>query len=306
MIGEHFPRLEGSIRIFTGDTLIIKRDPNWTPTYEEENKYKIIECNLPDFLENIKAGEPIWLDDGKIGGFVFEVTDQIIRIDITHARAKGKKLRNQKGINLPNTEINQGALTEKDLADLPFVLKHADIIGLSFVNKPNDVTDLVQAIEKFKPESKNGDFTFPAIVFKIETKNALFNLPHIILEGMKLPSIGVMIARGDLAIECGFGNLAEIQEVILWICEAAHIPVIWATQVLESLAKEGLPTRAEITDAAIGQRAECIMLNKGAYIIKATRALHNILSNMQDHQTKKRALHHNLNIADKFFKMCSI
>ena len=306
IVGKYFPRLEGSIRLFVGDKLIIKRDPEWVPTQGEEKTHYIIGCSIPSFFENIKIGDPVWLDDGKIGGYVYDATDQIVTIDITHVRAKGKKLRNGKGINLPGTEINHSALTEQDLEYLPFILEHADIVGLSFVNKPKDVKDLVDAIEKLKPERKNGEFTIPTIVFKIETRSGFSNLPHIILEGMKLPSIGVMIARGDLAIECGFGNLAELQEIILWICEAAHIPVIWATQVLESLAKEGLPTRSEITDAAMGQRAECIMLNKGAYIIKATRALHNILSSMQDFQTKKRALAPNLTIAHNFFKMCTI
>jgi nitrogen regulatory protein PII len=95
-----------------------------------------------------------------------------------------------------------------------------------------------------------------------------------------------MIARGDLAVECGYERLAEIQEEILWMAEASHTPVIWATQVLESLAKSGIPSRAEITDAAMGERAECVMLNKGPYILEAVRALDNILTRMQDHQRK--------------------
>ena len=96
-----------------------------------------------------------------------------------------------------------------------------------------------------------------------------------------------MIARGDLAVECGYERLAEVQEEILWICEAAHLPVIWATQVLESLAKKGQPSRAEITDAAMGERAECVMLNKGPHIVAAVSALDDILRRMQDHQSKK-------------------
>jgi len=78
-----------------------------------------------------------------------------------------------------------------------------------------------------------------------------------------------MIARGDLLVEIGYERLAEVQEEILWLCEAAHVPVIWATQVLEGLAQKGLPSRAEITDAAMGVRAECVMLNKGPHIIEA-------------------------------------
>jgi hypothetical protein len=92
---------------------------------------------------------------------------------------------------------------------------------------------------------------------------------------------GVMIAHGDLAVECGFERMAEVQEEILWICEAAHTPVIWATQVLESLAKTGMPSRAEVTDAAMSERAECVMLNKGrsptAFIVSSRRRVRRVL-----------------------------
>jgi pyruvate kinase len=101
---------------------------------------------------------------------------------------------------------------------------------------------------------------------------------------------GVMIARGDLAVECGYERMAEVQEQILWACEAAHLPVVWATQVLETLARTGLPSRAEITDAAMGERAECVMLNKGPHILDALRMLDDILERMQSHQSKKRPL----------------
>jgi pyruvate kinase len=107
---------------------------------------------------------------------------------------------------------------------------------------------------------------------------------------MRGEKVGVMIARGDLAVECGWERLAEVQEEILWICEAAHVPVVWATQVLETVAKDGRPSRAEITDAAMGQRAECVMLNKGPHILDAIRILDNILRRMQEHQRKKRTL----------------
>lgn len=98
-------------------------------------------------------------------------------------------------------------------------------------------------------------------------------------------SAGIMIARGDLAVECGYERLAEVQEEILWIAEAAHTPVIWATQVLESLAKTGLPSRAEVTDAAMGERAECVTLNKGPHIgstLIPTRASISFPSQLQE------------------------
>ncbi|KAA8533629.1 hypothetical protein F0562_030937 [Nyssa sinensis] len=116
------------------------------------------------------------------------------------------------------------------------------------------------------------------IVLKIETKGGFEKLPLMLLEAMKSPNpLGVMIARGDLAVECGWERLADIQEEILSICSAAHIPVIWATQVLESLVKSGVPTRAEITDVANGRRASCVMLNKGKHILEAVSTLDTIL-----------------------------
>ena len=112
-------------------------------------------------------------------------------------------------------------------------------------------------------------------------------LPNLVLAAMRHHPAGVMIARGDLAVEGGYERMAEVQEEILWVCEAAHMPVIWATQVLESLAKKGMPSRAEIMDAAMGERAECVMLNKGPHIVEAVKALDDILRRMQDHQAKK-------------------
>jgi len=104
---------------------------------------------------------------------------------------------------------------------------------------------------------------------------------------MGLHPMGVMIARGDLAVELGSVRMAEIQEEILWICEAARVPVIWATQVLETLAKDGLIDRPEITDAAMSVRAECVMMNKGPFITDAVVILNDILTRMDAHQYKK-------------------
>ena len=108
-----------------------------------------------------------------------------------------------------------------------------------------------------------------------------------------------MIARGDLAAEIGFERLAEVQEEIMWACEAAHIPVIWATQVLDSLARTGQPSRAEVTDAAMAVRAECVMLNKGPHIVEAIGVLDSILVRMQSHHQKKRSLLRRLRAWDR-------
>jgi len=203
---------------------------------------------------------------------------------------KAVRLRADKGINLPESDLRLAAMTAKDIEDLSFVAQHADIVELSFANSAEDVKVLQKRLVGLGNRQ-------PAIVLKIETRRGFENLPDMLLTALRAPSCGVMIARGDLAVECGFERLAEVQEEILWLCEAAHVPVIWATQVLETLAKEGRPSRAEITDAAMGLRAECVMLNKGPYVVSAVRVLDDILRRMQAHQAKKRSMLRKLRLA---------
>jgi pyruvate kinase len=109
-----------------------------------------------------------------------------------------------------------------------------------------------------------------------------------------------MIARGDLAVEIGIERLSEIQDEILWICEAAHTPAIWATQVLESLNKSGFASRSEGTDAARSVMAECVMINKGAHLIEVLESLKDILKRSGGHRIKKRYLFRPLHIAQRF------
>ena len=213
-----------------------------------------------------------------------------LQVRITHTRKPEEKLGADKGINLPDTRLDLPALSEEDIADLPFIAAHADMVALSFTNTPEDVAELRQRLQSL-------DADHIGLVIKIETRRGFENLPEILLEALKFRACGVMIARGDLAAECGFERMAELQEEILWICESAHVPAIWATQVLEGLTKRGHATRAEITDAAMGQSAECVMLNKGPYILDAVRTLNDILQRMQDHQTKKRSMMRKLRLA---------
>jgi pyruvate kinase len=240
-------------------------------------------CSLPEVFRDARAGEPIWFDDGAIGGVIREAGPEGLEVEITHARPGGSKLAEDKGINLPATALEVPPLTEKDKEDLAFVARHADLVGYSFVQDPRDLRDLA------KEFGKQGGRT-PGLVLKIETRRAFENLPRLLLAGLRWPSVGVMIARGDLAVEAGFERLAELQEEILWFCEAAHVPVIWATQVLEHLAKDGRPSRAEVTDAAMAVRAEAVMLNKGPHVPDAVRALDGILVRMEAHQSKKTSL----------------
>jgi pyruvate kinase len=248
---------------------------------------------LPEFFDCVHPGEAIWLDDGKIGGIISKVRADEVEVKITQAPPSGAKLGAEKGINIPDSNLKVASLTASDLENLEFIAKHADLLGYSFVRTEEDVRDLEARLDQLGA-------TDLGIVLKIETRQGFENLPRLLLEAMRRRTVGVMIARGDLAIECGFQRLAEMQEEILWISEAAHVPVIWATQVLESMAKSGVPSRSEITDAAMGERAECVMLNKGPYVGEAVKALDDILHRMQAHHEKKSSMLRKLHVAAGF------
>ena len=292
---QQLPAEASFLRLRPGDALrVIAHRPNSEPVAADGPA--TIGCTLPEALAGVKPGEQIWFDDGKIGGVVEAADGGTLTVRITQARAGGEKLRNDKGINLPDTQLTLPALTAKDLQDLAFIAQHADIVALSFVNCPADVELLRQHLAQLT------DRELP-IVLKIETKRGFDELPALLLSAMQAGSCGVMIARGDLAVECGFERLAEVQEEMLWLCEAAHVPVIWATQVLESLASGGRPSRAEITDAAMGDRAECVMLNKGPRMGEAVQKLGDIMQRMQAHQHKKSAMLRHLYVAKRWTRV---
>jgi len=285
-VGELLP-LEQYITLFTGDKLILHRHPIPGEPAQYDDQGKVVQaahisCTLPEIFRAIKQGEPIFFDDGKIEGIIEEVKEDAVVISILYAKSSGSKLRADKGINLPESNLKVSGLTNKDKKDLEFVALQADTVNFSFVNNEDDVRQLQEELSKYNSNL--------GIILKIETQKGFKNLPLILLKAMQSYPIGVMIARGDLAIETGWKNFASIQEEILRICEAAHIPDVWATQVLESLAKKGVPTRSEITDASLAQRAECVMLNKGYYIDKTVRMLDKILRRSQSFQKKKEIM----------------
>ncbi len=293
-VGE-LPPVEQPIMLRAGDTLIVHRDnvPG-APAQEDMSGALIaaahIACQQPEVFEFVAAGDPVSLNDGKISGIVRSVGDEALEVEITKAKPTGSKLRGNRGINFPGSDIRLPGLTATDRKDLFFIAEHADAVSLSFVREPADITLLQEALEQF-PDRQLG------VVVKIETKRGFKNLPRLLLAAMRSYPAAVMIARGDLAVECGWERLAELQEEILWFCEAARIPVIWATQVLEQTAKKGQPSRAEISDAAMSQRADCVMLNKGPHILAAIRMLDDILRRMEKHQFKKTARMKNLSVS---------
>ena len=274
-----------SIHVENGDHLMLSRgDELGSPAvYGVSGQIMTparIGCSCDAVFKALRPGQPVWIDDGKLGALVESVTDDGAMLKVTEAGQGGVVIRSDKGLNFPETDIDLPALSEKDLEDLAFVCRHADMVGFSFVRSPSDMDVLIQELKR------RGRSDLP-IIAKIETKAAVVNLPWIILSTLARHPQGIMIARGDLAVELGSVKMSEIQEEILWLCESSHVPVIWATQVLETLAKKGRTSRPEITDAAMSVRAECVMLNKGPYILDAVRVLGDILSRMDAHQYKK-------------------
>ena len=292
------PRQPGSIPLRQGDPFILTRslEPGRPAIVDDAANSRLpaqVGVSLPEFFDSVRAGEPIWFDDGHIGGVIESVEPERAVVRITQALAGGVKLAGEKGINIPETDLHIGSLTAEDEKALEFVVQHADIVSYSFVRTPADVRSLQSRLSELGG-------THLGVILKIETRQAFANLPQLLLAAMKSRAVGIMIARGDLAVECGYQRLAEIQEEILWISEAAHVPVVWATQVLETLVKTGIPTRSEITDAAMGERAECVMLNKGPYLIEGVKVLDDILRRMGSHQDKKRSMLRRLSVATAF------
>lgn len=288
----HVPVTPHALRVVEGELILMTRDsvPGGQGVHDDGRNESLTHfcCLEPRIFDTLKAGHQLYIDDGKIRTVVEKLDERGAWLRVQQIPAGYAKLGADKGINVPDTSVEFGALTDKDLADLDFVVQHADIVGLSFVRHASDLLRLSQELILRGARGL-------AVVAKIETAEAVRNLPEILVHGAGRHSFGIMIARGDLAVEIGYARLAEIQEEILWLCEAAQVPVIWATQVLETLVKTGVPTRAEITDAAMSGRAECVMLNKGPKIIEALNAINNVITRMQAHQTKKtaqyRALH---------------
>jgi pyruvate kinase len=279
-IGPIMPQ-PANIRVQAGDRILLYRDPSRLGHEAGEGRPAGVSCTLPAVLEMAKPGHRICIDDGKITTVVRELTPEYAELEVTAPHDLPARIRSEKGLNFPDSTIDVSAFTPQDREDLRFVVEHATAVGLSFVHRPQDLVDLQKALQ----ELGRPDF---GIVIKIETREAIHRLAQLLLAGLDMPKFGVMIARGDLAVEAGFENLALVQEDILCLCEAAHVPVIWATQVLESLAKSGLPARAEITDAATGQRAECVMLNKGRFVVDAVKILADLLGSRERQRIKKR------------------
>ncbi|QGU08564.1 Pyruvate kinase [Corynebacterium occultum] len=285
--------LEQNLRLEVGDQLVLSAEQ--TPC-DPSQEPPVISCTLPEAVEAIEVGQNVLFDDGAIAAKAVDKRlnkngYREVELDIIRAKPGGTKLAAYKGINLPETDLPLPSLTADDIAHLRFVAQHADIADISFIRNAGDVSFLLDTLEQIAQESEDPEGVRNlGIVLKIETIPGYEGLPGILLEGMRHANLGVMVARGDLAVELGFERMAEVPRLIMSIAEAAHVPTIMATQVLENLAKTGLPARAEITDAAYALRAEAVMLNKGPYINDAIHILNSLSQTLGASQRKNRML----------------
>jgi pyruvate kinase len=283
-VGE-LPRQPRSPRLRVGDWIRLN-----VSGHSGDPTEHVLALPEPSVLEQIRAGERVVLDDGQLVAVVETADSDGLLCRITQTLKASSRLRSGKGIAFPDSDLSLPEIGPHDDAALDFALHHADGVGLSFVNTPRDIARITGRLKAAGPAGFG-------MILKLETRGAIRHLAAILFEALQCDAVGLMIARGDLAVELSFEKLAEMQEEILWLGEACHLPVIWATQVLDSVARTGLATRAEVTDAAMSVRAECVMLNKGPHIVTAVRMLGDIIHKMEAHQHKKRALYRSLSVA---------
>lgn len=256
----------GSIELKAGDEII------FTTEKVVGNKERVY-VSYPNLAKDVKHGERIFLDDGKMEVAVKEILDDkslLVTVSL------GGTLLPKKGVNLPDSALTMPSLTEKDIADLEFIIEQdLDWVALSFVRKAEDIVGLKQRIKDKNSKIK--------AISKIEMPEALRNLRDIIVE-----SDGIMIARGDLGVEIPVEKVPVIQKDIIRKCMHRAKPVIVATQMMESMMERTKPNRSEVTDVAnaVLEGADAVMLSgetaMGAYPVLVVETMSKIISEVEN------------------------
>jgi pyruvate kinase len=259
--------MQPGVEIISGQELIIT-------TREVVGNNELVSTSYERLPKDVKIGDMVLIDDGKIELRVKEVRD----IDVICTVVYGGSLKSRKGINLPQTKVTAPSLTEKDMQDLEFGLKHnVDWIALSFVRKATDIEILKDIINRSKSTTR--------IVAKIEKPEALENIDAIIEA-----TDAIMVARGDLGVEILMEEVPMVQKMLVEKCNKAAKPVIVATQMMESMIENPRPTRAETNDVAnaVMDGADAVMLSAetaaGKYPIEVVRSMVRTISSVEKNQ----------------------
>lgn len=260
--------MEDGVEVSAGDKI------TFTTNKIELGNAKKVYMNYKRFPKDVKKGERILLDDGKL---IFEVLEADGKTDVVAKVVQGGALKSKKGVNLPNTDISLPALTEKDVKDAIFAIEQdVDWIALSFVRHKEDIDELKELIKK------HSKYEIPVIA-KIEKPQALENIKEIVEN-----SNGIMVARGDLGVEIPAEEVPLIQKQLVLSAKAARIPVIIATQMMESMIDGLTPTRAEVNDVAnsVMDGADAVMLSGetsvGQYPVEVIQTMRKIVVSVEN------------------------
>ena len=258
---------KSGVHLEVNETVLVQTDP-------VEGTEKVFSINYSRLPEDVKKGELILVDDGKL---MLEVTKTDRKKQITCKVIQGGMLSSNKGVNFPNTRISMPSLTEKDEKDLSFAIEQdVDWIGLSFVRSARDMIDLKHKISSAGAKAK--------VIAKIEKPEALECIDDIINE-----SDGIMVARGDLGVEIPFQNVPLTQKMLIDKGIKYAKPVIVATQMMESMITQMTPTRAEVNDVAnaVLDGADAVMLSGetsvGKYPVEVISTMSRIVCELESH-----------------------
>ena len=258
------------------EDVVVSKDDIITFTTAEDvlGSAERVFMNYKEFPKDVNPGERILLDDGKL---IFEVVATDKKTEVVAKVIQGGPLKSKKGVNLPNTKVSLPALTKKDIKDAVFAIENdVDWIALSFVRTPKDLQDLKDLI------AKHSDHKIP-IIAKIEKPEAVDNIDKIVIN-----CDGLMVARGDLGVEVPAHEVPLIQKKLILKAKSAHIPVIVATQMMETMITSLTPTRAEVNDVAnsVMDGADAVMLSGetsvGNYPVQVIETMTNIVQSVED------------------------
>lgn len=258
------------------EDVVVSKDDIITFTTAEDvlGTAERVYMNYKEFPKDVNPGERILLDDGKL---IFEVVSTDKKTEVVAKVIQGGPLKSKKGVNLPNTKVSLPALTKKDIKDAVFAIENdVDWIALSFVRTPKDLQDLKDLI------AKHSDHKIP-IVAKIEKPEAVENIDKIVIN-----CDGLMVARGDLGVEVPAHEVPLIQKKLILKAKSARIPVIVATQMMETMITSLTPTRAEVNDVAnsVMDGADAVMLSGetsvGNYPVQVIETMTNIVQSVED------------------------
>ncbi len=251
-----------SIELSVGDNLKLTNSQfDFDNNKKNNNEIPIAKTSFNGSFVLCKIGETIRINDSRIFAEIVDIAKNFIKIRINSIDKFNKELTIGKGVNFPQSNLGISGLTSKDKTDINESSEFADVLCFSFVQSAADILEIETQIKKHRT------IDLP-LVIKIETQQAIDNLNEIVLASMRFPNLAILIARGDLVSECGWKALPVLQDKINKYAQAAHIPTILATEIMETYNQQAILTRSEIIDLYKAHDFNSILINKGRYIFE--------------------------------------